>query len=828
MRTIICTTGTSISGGKARYTDTEGAEPYRRAIRTRIEEMRGQAGAGFLDAVSAETKSLAALKSEAADAVVFLHTDTPDGRICAELVAEVLERGRGIRVQLKCIAGLQVGDENVFRREGIDHLFGALSELTAGKDYDPDAEVVLNVTGGFKSVVPYVTLFGLLKRFDIAYIHEGSSRLIRLPPLPVQYDFERIGQAAEAIRQLRAEKIMKREAFFALIPGLDFHDRRLYECLVEEAGDDVALSALADHLLCAREEERLAVMIHPNARKSLERWAGTLAAAQFGFMLERVSDPLWRNIKRHRFNGTDLAVYKPGDTAERIAGFIQGRTFFACELFGDHAEYDRDLPNCRCSMYRTADFVPWTAPSGVESAPETEEQLFAVLQEKATAAQQDAASALEMAEESELRLVAAQNELEAERLSSRKREETLDALLTEANQELERLRIAEPQAGAPTAEPLEAVAEPPQILTPRRLEALVAVLKDAATPKGPALLTHQQRWHWLMDTLLGQPLLRGGQRPVDGPGDPLARAAVACANELRAATLGPWEHLSGTGAEAGPTLGAWFHAFAVLVAGILAQEPAKVREAVAHEATLWTLWQLLRATADGTKDFQQVLAALELDGEAAGPLAAVEPATGALLEHCPLDGGTRIGTAAVAARLAVGGGPGLETAFLDDPVRQATIEELLNKPFWLVTLTAQGSQAALEQALFSGAAGGQGSWFAQVPALARELLLDPPAALEREVPELFLLGEQHGLPTLVCFERPRCRKLGKQLERSLRRLWSGKRLAKKHRQPRLMAMLEALAHAEGTRPDLGDCLARLTLSRSPELSLGGPRLPGGA
>ena len=155
MKTIICTTGTSIAGGSRFTGDAEG---YRRGIRVRIEQVSKDKPDDFLKIISAETNSLSQVSDIATAQIVLLHTETEDGRICAETLAETINEHLTENVKRVQIAGLQVKDEKAFRRDGIQNLFQALNRTL---ENIPDKDVVLNVTGGFKSVVPYITLFGL-------------------------------------------------------------------------------------------------------------------------------------------------------------------------------------------------------------------------------------------------------------------------------------------------------------------------------------------------------------------------------------------------------------------------------------------------------------------------------------------------------------------------------------------------------------------------------------------------------------------------------------------------------------------------------------------
>ena len=72
------------------------------------------------------------------------------------------------------------------------------------------------------------------------------------------------------------------------------------------------------------------------------------------------------------------------------------------------------------------------------------------------------------------------------------------------------------------------------------LGTLVEALREGATEAPPWYLSHGQRWRWLVETLMGHPLIRGGQRPRDFPAVPGGRQAVACAVELQAHTIHAW------------------------------------------------------------------------------------------------------------------------------------------------------------------------------------------------------------------------------------------------------------------------------------------------
>jgi hypothetical protein len=270
------------------------------------------------------------------------------------------------------VDGLQVADVTRFRRVGMQSLFQLLDRNTQDSLNRGD-EVILNVTGGFKSVVPYVTLFGLLHQLPVVYLFERSRSLLRLPPVPVAFDYERLGQAIDAMRLLENE-VIPREAFFAAIPGLEYHRRDWYECLIEEDEGLVTLSAFGSLLLRQRLAEQAEVWIGPGAQRQYAAAGGT-TKDQFTFMLDRVADPLWRKAKTHAFAGTDLTVFKPGNTSERMAAIVRDGRIYVCELL-QHDEYERTLPGRRAEQYALKEFRPWTRPADAPEPPATEEQAY--------------------------------------------------------------------------------------------------------------------------------------------------------------------------------------------------------------------------------------------------------------------------------------------------------------------------------------------------------------------------------------------------------------------------------------------------------------------
>lgn len=391
MRTLLCSAGTSVARDvRFRGDVTE----FRKAVLDRVQSLRrehanGPGGmVGFQRVVCAEVNSLRAMGAGADDDVVLLQTDTPDGEVCASVVSKLIEEEFGARVRAQKIPGLQVTDPLIFRREGVRNLFAALGRLES----DAKGPVTLNVTGGFKSVVPYVTLYGLLRRVPVAYLFEYSEQLITLPVAPITFDYERVAQALDALRILEQRGGMAREEFWQEL-GVGFAERDAFECLLEEDGEVVFPSAFG-FLLLGSGTDPGRVLLSTAAR---ETYDGSRAQtrSQYTFILERIREPLSRSVHVHAFARTDLQIYKPGNTSERAAYYVRGRDVHVCAL-AQHDTYERTFAALRREQFENERFTEWSRPADQPEPERTET-------ERLTRLGHDLEESLRLADEAETR-----------------------------------------------------------------------------------------------------------------------------------------------------------------------------------------------------------------------------------------------------------------------------------------------------------------------------------------------------------------------------------------------------------------------------------------
>lgn len=317
MTLYLCTAGTSISTGRGAVGATLAARISAKIAAARL--AHGDDPRAFLIDVCAEANGLARSDCGPRDEVELLASDTDDGVACAEAVAGLVRDELGARVTVRRIAGLVVDDARSFRRRGVAAL---IAHARAAARAHP-GDVVFNATGGFKGVVPYLTLLGMFEGVEVHYVFDGSDELIRLPPLPVRFDQRRIARFAPALLALAGKGVMTEADFAALPPGKGFHRDPELALLIEREDGLCSLSAAGAIAVAEIERERAAA---PGRSRLFVRNAARNGALFFNDLVQRklaaLIDPELRALPRNcatMARSTDLAICKPlGPSAPRI------------------------------------------------------------------------------------------------------------------------------------------------------------------------------------------------------------------------------------------------------------------------------------------------------------------------------------------------------------------------------------------------------------------------------------------------------------------------------------------------------------------------------
>ncbi len=143
-------------------------------------------------AASAEISSI--LKIKDTGVVYLIATDTILSCLAAKIIAFTLngfkkEDGTILNVSfdpnVDVVTGLRVDNAQQFQDIGLPKLIEKLVDLGINNE-----EIMLNITGGYKGVIPYLTIIGqLFKNVYIMYLYEKSDKIIKIPKLPINFDW---------------------------------------------------------------------------------------------------------------------------------------------------------------------------------------------------------------------------------------------------------------------------------------------------------------------------------------------------------------------------------------------------------------------------------------------------------------------------------------------------------------------------------------------------------------------------------------------------------------------------------------------------------------
>lgn len=384
-RTILCSTGTSIAQGcqalsafQNRASDwNEDTTELGDQIVQRLSKLDLGLEQGRVRA-SAELNALHRLQAGADDEVILFATDTADGHCCAKAIASVLEKEfRVARTKIERIEGLQVRDAAELQRVGLVSLTRRLIHYLDDPQRRYGGGCVLNTNGGFKGLVPFFAILGMIFRAPVVYVFEFAECLISLPPLPVGFATDLFDRALPAIRWADTVQQFDPEEFYRRIPGLQDGEREWFASFLEVVGLDGqnigGLSPLAQ-VLSQRE-------CGPAAVLSVSRLAlsemGTLAARDIREVhdhLRKLSSPLWRSQHRATKHTNDLEFFPKGQNPWRFAGYSTEDGFRLC-WFARHDAYDEFMPRRerQRAAFPDSEFAPFTVPAAISESPEIAE-----------------------------------------------------------------------------------------------------------------------------------------------------------------------------------------------------------------------------------------------------------------------------------------------------------------------------------------------------------------------------------------------------------------------------------------------------------------------
>ncbi len=135
---------------------------------------------------SAETNTLSRLDTFDEDEIVLLHSQTKEGKYCAQRLAEFYEP------QVAAVHIEEIGSLG-YAADRFSVGLKSLVEIVARhyrRARNRNRLVVFCATGGFKAEIAYLNLLGALLDVEVHYVHELHRQLVTLPALPLDWNVD--------------------------------------------------------------------------------------------------------------------------------------------------------------------------------------------------------------------------------------------------------------------------------------------------------------------------------------------------------------------------------------------------------------------------------------------------------------------------------------------------------------------------------------------------------------------------------------------------------------------------------------------------------------
>lgn len=241
----------------------------------------------------------------------------------------------GYEAQVKVIEGLQVQNAERFRAVGVPNFVRAvLNDIESyGADY-----CVLNPTGGFKALVPYTVLIGMLRRVPSRYIFEQSSELITLPPFPLDFSRSLVNdQVASLLKKIEAQTFIPT----AEMEALPYDIRQSLMPLFEIDGAQVSLSAIGILVLeDLQKPVAYRAYLSQKAVAGIKNLGSRADTDPIRYLLRVAADRNAFNASLHGNAGQGFSWLKPGSTSDRYLVSIEEDRMLVWEAV-DHQDYEQ-------------------------------------------------------------------------------------------------------------------------------------------------------------------------------------------------------------------------------------------------------------------------------------------------------------------------------------------------------------------------------------------------------------------------------------------------------------------------------------------------------
>jgi putative CRISPR-associated protein (TIGR02619 family) len=284
---------------------------------------------------SAEIKSLIKLQEELKEDfdIYLLHSDTALGRLAAEIIKDNIslyeEYGLKIsRVDIHPIENLQIQNRQKFI-QGMQELINNIYKIS--QNYW--GNVVINITGGYKATIPYLTILAQVNQCPIYYIFENTDALIQIPNIPIDINWKLFEDYWKSFSLIEKSNGIKES---------DLPEKFLKDCRAFLESVDIdnehccVLNPLGEILWNKYKEKYFVFYTTDDIYEKIKNHKEIQRIFESKF-----SNPQIRGSKTQIKN--NHYVYDDGNNPYRIFYFEEKDVIYVYEVFANHDDYSKYL-----------------------------------------------------------------------------------------------------------------------------------------------------------------------------------------------------------------------------------------------------------------------------------------------------------------------------------------------------------------------------------------------------------------------------------------------------------------------------------------------------
>jgi putative CRISPR-associated protein (TIGR02619 family) len=265
--------------------------------------------------------------------IYLLHSDTALGRLAAEIIKDNIslyeEYGLKIsRVDIHLIEELKIQNRQKFI-QGMQELINKIYKIS--QNYW--GNVVINITGGYKATIPYLTILAQVNQCPIYYIFENTDALIQIPNIPIDINWKLFEDYWKSFSLIEKSNGIKES---------DLPEKFLKDCRAFLESVDIdnehycVLNPLGEILWNKYKEKYFVFYTTDDIYEKIKNHKEIQRIFESKF-----SNPQIRGSKTQIKN--NHYVYDDGNNPYRIFYFEEKDVIYVYEVFANHDDYSKYL-----------------------------------------------------------------------------------------------------------------------------------------------------------------------------------------------------------------------------------------------------------------------------------------------------------------------------------------------------------------------------------------------------------------------------------------------------------------------------------------------------